>query len=167
MANHRLMYHLTEAYLLATFISLLAAVWGAQLLAISAVPRLLRTTLDAAPLHKTMHSYWPTFFKWAMAWGVFATIIIGCSVPFSAIPNIYGLLLTAIAGLATLCNYSAWLARSRQLHADTDRAGHGTDLGTLPALLIIAGLAAGLWLIAALVYVLPGQFTFWPTANVS
>lgn len=156
------MYHLTEAYLLAAFISTLAAVWGAQLVAISAVPKLLRSTLDPEPHAQTMHAYWPGLFKLAMIWGLLATLVIGCSVPFSAIPNIYGLLLTAIAGLMTLCYYGAWLIGQR---------GHTDDKPSarLPgpqAWCVVAGLGTGLVLIVALVYVLPGQFTFWPTADL-
>lgn len=156
------MYHLTEAYLMAAFISALAAVWGAQFVAISAVPKLLRSTLDPEPHAQTMHAYWPGLFKLAMVWGLFATLVIACSVPFSAIPNIYGLLLTAIAGLMTLCYYGAWVMGQRQ----TAGGSYTASLPRSQTLFAVAALGTGLVLIAALVYVLPGQFTFWPTAEL-
>lgn len=142
------MYHLTEAYLLASFISLLAAGWGAIAVGASAVPRLLSATVEPDTRAFTMQSYWRGFLKWAMCLGLAATLIIACGTPFSAIPTIYALLLTAIAGLMTICYYLAWATTPR-----------------MNQLLIGLGLLSGLILIAALIYVLPGQFTFWPTAG--
>ena len=161
------MYHLTEAYLLAAFISLLAAGWGALVAGSSAVPVLFARTLEPAQATVVLRRYWPGYFKFAIALGLGALGVIALAGPFSALPLSYTLLLSALAALMTALFYTAWTLIPRINHArDTADAAPNTDFERLHRLNVAltgAGLLLGIVLLAALIYVLPGQFTFWPT----
>lgn len=159
-------YHLTEAYLMAFFISLLAAGWGVLAAGSSAVPVLFARTLDAPQASRVLRRYWPGYFKFAMVLGLFALGIIAAAAPFSAVPSTYSLLLTALAALMTAVFYLAWSMIPRINAArDADRTAAFDRLHRVNVALTGAGLLLGIVLLAALIYVLPGQFTFWPTVG--
>ena len=143
------MYHLTEAYLLASFISVMAAGWGALALGGAVMPSVLQQSLAPHQAKAVMHSYWRRYFRWAIIASLVATLVIAVTTPFSALPRIYSLLVTAIAASITSCFFVAGIA----VHRGLARA------------LIACALLLGLVLLAAMIYVLPGQFTFWPTST--
>jgi hypothetical protein len=163
------MYHLTEAYLMALFISLLAAGWGVLAAGSSAVPVLFARTLDEGQARLVLRRYWPGYFKFAIVLGLFALGVIAAAGPFSALPGTYTLLLTALAGLMTTVFYVAWTMIPRINDARDAAAGESDKifdrLHRANVALTGTGLVLGIVLLAALIYVLPGQFTFWPTVE--
>ena len=82
----------------------------------------------------------------------------------SAVPARYALLIVCLAGLMTLCFYVAMTLIPSINHArDTD--DHQTLIVCIDVTSTVgAGILTNMALLVALVYVLPGQFTFWPTA---
>jgi hypothetical protein len=156
------MYHLAEAYFLAAFIAAVAAGWGALAAGSSLLPVLFQKTLDPGHAAVLLRAYWPGYFKFAMALGVATTLGLALFVPLDALPTLYTLFLTSVAGLMTICFFGAWRlipAINQARDDDVPRAFH--RLHRLNVLLTACGLLAGVTLLSALIYVLPGQFTFW------
>ena len=158
------MYHLSEAYLMATNICLLAGYLGALVFSAATVAPLAARVLPEAAAALLMRRFWERHHlfaslggaAFALAWGVASTI--------SAVPIIYSSLLVALAAGMTLSFFMALQlipsineARDRGNEARFKRL-HRTDI-----ILIALGVAFGIAMLIALIYVLPGQFTFWPT----
>lgn len=158
------MYHLTEAYLLATFIALIAAGWGALIAGGSLLPVLFQRTLPEAHAGRLLRAYWPRYFRFAIGLGLLATLAGALAFPFSALPNLYVLLVTMLAAAMTTCFFMAW-SLIPQINDARDEGDHNrfNRLHRLNVSLTGIGLICGTALLGALIYVLPGQFTFWPT----
>ncbi len=161
------MYHLSEAYLMAAYISLLAAYLGALIFGTGAVAPLAVRLLpeDAGAL--LLRAYWPRFHKFAVIAGLGFTLLAAAGAGFSALPVAYVSLLVALAGLMTLSFY----AGLRLIPAVNSARDNGNEkrfnrLHRLDVALVSAGMLTGLLLLMALIYVLPGQFTFWPAAGL-
>lgn len=160
------MYHLTEAYLMATFIALVAAGWGALVAGGSLLPVLFQRTLPEAHAGRLLRAYWPNYFRFAIGLGLLATLTSALAFPFSALPNLYVFMVTVIAAAMTACFFLAW-SLIPQINAARDGGAedrfnrlHRYNIG-----LTGSGLLCGTALLVALIYVLPGQFTFWPTLS--
>ena len=159
------MYHLTEAYLLASYITLLGAYFGALLLGTGLVPSLVFQTLDEANSARFLRAYWLRFHQAMVIGGLVFTIIASLAAGATAIPIQYALLVVALLGLMTICAYIA-LRLIPQINAARDRGDeaafstlHRADIVMVALVMLLC-----LGILAALIYVLPGQFTFWPTA---
>lgn len=160
------MYHLTEAYLMAAYISTLAAYWGALIFGTAVVAPIAVTRLDEAPAASFLRRYWLVYHRFAVLGGFLLTAVAALAAGFSAVPIVYGLLCVSIGALMTVIFYVALtlipkinLARDRRESKRFDRL-HRMDVG-----LVGLGILTGLILMLAVIYVLPGQFTFWPTAG--
>ena len=159
------MYHLTEAYLMAGLICLTAAYLGALLFGTGAVAPLMVRTLGeegAAPL---LRAYWPRFHGFAVGTGTLIMLSVAVGSIYSAVPMLYSLLVVLLCALMTACFLLGW----RLIPAINEARVAGANatfarLHRLDVVLVGLGMLLALLVIAALVYVLPGQFTFWPTA---
>jgi hypothetical protein len=161
------MYHLSEAYLMAAYISLLAAYLGALIFGTGAVAPLAVRLLpeDAAAL--LLRAYWPRFHKFAVIAGLGFTLVAAAGAGFSALPVAYVSLLVALAGLMTLSFYTGLrLIPAVNNARDAGNEKRFNRLHRLDVVLVSTGMLTGLLLLIALVYVLPGQFTFWPAAGL-
>ncbi|MEM6707968.1 MAG: DUF4149 domain-containing protein [Pseudomonadota bacterium] len=160
------MYHLTEAYLLATFIALVAAGWGALVAGGSLLPVLFQRTLPATHAGRLLRAYWPNYFKFAMGLGLVATLVSALAFPFSALPSLYVLLLTCVAAIMTSSFFAAWslIPHINAARDDGDNPRFAR-LHRYNLLLTAVGLVCGTALLGGMIYVLPGQFTFWPTLS--
>lgn len=156
------MYHLTEAYLMITLICLLAAFLGALSFAVTSGAR------GVASLYN--HTDQPGSFNWSMrmhrfaVWGatVFTlTITVGST--FSAVPVIYTLLVVTLSGLMSICYLLAWqtLPRIRETTSAHDQK-KPDSLVRFARVMLSGGMLLTLCVIAALAYVLPGHFTYYP-----
>lgn len=160
------MYHLTEAYLMATFIALVAAGWGALVAGGSLLPVLFQRTLPEAHAGRLLRAYWPNYFRFAVGLGLLATLVSALALPFSALPSLYGLLVTFIAAAMTVCFFCASsMINSINAARDSGDVARFNNLHRWNVALTGIGLLCGTALLGALIYVLPGQFTFWPTLN--
>lgn len=160
------MYHLSEAYLMAGYICLLAAYLGALLFGASAVAPLVVTTLSDLNSATLLRKFWLRYHRFAVVLGVFFTSICGVGSLYSAVPLIYSTVLLAAAGLMTLSFYvGLHLIPAINLARDLGDEEQFSRLHRLDVILVGVGLSAGLALLVGLVYVLPGQFTFWPTVQ--
>ena len=160
------MYHLTEAYLLATFIALVAAGWGALVAGGSLLPTLFQRTLPEAHAGRLLRAYWPNYFRFAVGLGLLATVVSAAAFPFSALPSLYVLLLTVIAAVMTSCFFAAWnLIPLINAARDQGEDARFRTLHRANMALTGVGLFCGTALLGAMIYVLPGQFTFWPTLS--
>ena len=158
------MYHLTEAYLLATFIALVAAGWGALVAGGSLLPTLFQRTLPEAHAGRLLRAYWPNYFRFAVGLGLLATLVSALAFPFSALPNLYVLLLTCVAAVMTACFFAASnLIPQINAARDSSDSERFARLHRFNVTLTALGLLCGTALLGAMIYVLPGQFTFWPT----
>lgn len=158
------MYHLFEAYLLSGYICLTAAYLGALLFGMSAVAPLAVRILDEANAARLLRAFWPRFYRFAVLAGMIV-LLGGLALVPAGLPVVYASLIVAFAGLMTTCFFIGW----RQIPAINrarDRGGrefsrqHRLNVG-----LLAVGLLAGSLLLTSVVYVLPGQFTFRPTAE--
>jgi len=160
------MYHLFEAYLMAAYISLLAAYLGALMFGTGAVAPLAVRLLPEDAGATLLRAYWPRFHKFAVIAGLGFTLLAAAGAGFSALPVAYVSLLVALAGLMTLCFYTGLRVIPAVNSArDAGNEARFNRLHRLDVMLVSTGLLTGLLLLIALVYVLPGQFTFWPTAG--
>ena len=161
------MYHLAEAYLMAGYICLLAAYFGALVFGAAAIAPLAVTTLPADQSAVLLRRFWPRYHQFAVIGGVFFTVICEVGSFFSAVPLVYSTVLLAIAGVMTLSFYvGLHLIPAINLARDMDDEPQFSRLHKLDVILVAVGLSAALALLVGLVYVLPGQFTFWPTVQV-
>ena len=143
------MYHLSEAYLMAGYICLLAAFLGA----LTSGASLAGTS--SIGLH-----------RFAVISSLSLAMVCAVGSIFSAVPLMYAALMVGIAALMCACFYVALMLRRDMLLLQ--RAGTAASFVRSRASLKLAfgmGLACGIVLLVGLVYVLPGQFTFWPTQS--
>lgn len=160
------MYHLSEAYLMASYISLLAIYLGALIFGTAAVAPTAVGTLEENSAGVFLRRYWVVYHRFAVFGGLFFAVIAAIGSTVSAIPSRYALLLVSLAGLMTVLFYSAMRLIPSINHA-RDAADEETfnRLHRLNVSLVTLGMLAAIALLVALVYVLPGQFTFWPTVQ--
>ncbi len=162
------MYHLTEAYLMATYLCLLAAYLGALVFGSSVVAPLLIRALGTDASGPVLRAYWPAYHRFAVIAGLAFTMVAAAMLPLSALPLAYTSLVVALAGLMTALFFMGMqlipaINRARDAGADAQfQRYHRLDVA-----FVGLGLLAGLLLLISLVYVLPGQFTFWPGADLS
>ena len=159
------MYHLTEAYLMASLICAIAAYLGALLFGTGVVAPLMVRTLGeevAAPL---LRAYWPRFHGFAVGAGTLIMLCVALGSVFSAVPGLYSLLVVMVCALMTTCFLVGWrLIPAINAARDSGAEADFSRLHRLDVILVGLGMALALLVLTALVYVLPGQFTFWPTA---
>jgi hypothetical protein len=158
------MYHLSEAYLMAGYICLLAAYLGALIFGASAIAPLVVATLSEASSAIVLRRFWLRYHRFAVVLGVLFTLICAVGSIYSAVPLIYSTVLLAAAGLMTTSFYvGLHLIPAINLARDLGDEDQFARLHRLDVILVGVGLLAGLAFLIGLVYVLPGQFTFWPT----
>jgi|TARA_B110000483_G_C17903645_1_gene430311 hypothetical protein len=153
------MYHLSEAYAMATFICLLCGYLGALTFASIAVPRLVVKHLDKAAYAPLLSMHWRSVHKLAVIGGLAFTAVCALASGKTALPNAYALMLVSLSGLMSITFYVS-LQTLPTLSESPDGKLKFSNI-----ILVFTGILTGIVLIAALVYVLPGQFTFWPTAQ--
>ncbi len=161
------MYHLAEAYLMAGYICLLAAYLGALMFGAGAIAPLVVSTLSAESSAILLRRFWLRYHRFAVVGGAFFTLVCAVGSFFSAVPLIYSTVMLAIAGVMTLSFYvGQHLIPAINLARDMGDQQQFERLHRLDIILVAVGLLAAIALLVGLVYVLPGQFTFWPTAQV-
>ena len=160
------MYHLSEAYLMASYISLLAIYLGALIFGTAVVAPIAVGTLEENSAGVFLRRYWVVYHRFAVFGGLFFAVIAAIGSTVSAVPSRYALLLVSLAGLMTVLFYSAMRLIPSINHA-RDAAEDDTfdRLHRLNVSLVGLGMLTAIALLAALIYVLPGQFTFWPTVR--
>jgi len=152
---------------MAGYICLLAAYFGALLFGAAAIAPLAVSTLSADQSAVLLRRFWLRYHRFAVVGGVFFTLICAVGSFFSAVPLIYSTVLLAIAGVMTLSfHVGLHLIPAINLARDMDDEPQFARWHRLYVILVAVGLLAALALIVGLVYVLPGQFTFWPTVQV-
>ncbi len=161
------MYHLTEAYLLASLICATAAYLGALLFGAGGIAPLIVRTLGEEGAGPLLRAYWPKFHGFAVGAGTVITLCVAVGSAFSAVPSLYALLVVLLCALMTACFLIGWrLIPAINAARDAGAAAEFARLHRLDVTLVGVGMLLALLVIAALVYVLPGQFTFWPAAAV-
>ena len=157
------MYHLSEAYLMSGLICLLAAYLGALTFGTVAVAPLAVNVLSEEGGVKLLRRFWLRLHRFAVLVGFMLTLICGIGAFYSAVPLSYSTLMIAIAGFMTIC-FFAGLQLIPQINRARDLGDQKTfsRLHRWDVVLVAIGLLAGALLLVGLVYVLPGQFTFWP-----
>lgn len=162
------MYHLTEAYLMATYITCLAAYWGALVFGTAVVAPIAVTRLEQAQAASFLRRYWLVYHRFAVLGGIVLTAIAAATAGYSALPMVYVLFCVSIGSLMTVSFYVALtLIPKINLARDQGETARFNRLHRLDVSLVGLGIIAGLILTAAVIYVLPGQFTFWPTAGAA
>ena len=156
------MYHLIDAYLLSVFVATLGAYLGALLFGAAAVPRVILNALDEKMAGTVLRAYWPRYHKVAVVLGALLTGALVIVIPVDSLPAIYSLLLTSLAAFMTLCFFVGMRLIER---INTARDSGDTEtfnrLHRNDIVLVALGLVFGISLMGAVIYVLPGQFTFW------
>jgi hypothetical protein len=153
---------LTDAYLLLALAGLAAMLVGGLLFSAgTTAPVAVRVLPEAAAAH-FLRAFWPRYYAAGVWGGAGLTCCFGVMAPFSPLGAAYSGLLAALAGLFTL---AMWGARSMipAINAARD-AGDGRRFGRLHGVVLLltgAGLLAGLAFLAALGWVLPGQYMIW------
>ena len=132
------MYHLTEAYLMAAYICTLAGFLGA----------LLCGVVFAGVYSGGLQ-------RFAVLVSVILAIASAVGSLFSAVPSIYGLLMVALAALMSVSFFAL------MLYSGGGRIQPHGVTASWASVLFGVGCLMALCLIVGLVYVLPGQFTFW------
>ncbi|NCF44288.1 MAG: DUF4149 domain-containing protein [Proteobacteria bacterium] len=151
---------------MATYISLLASYLGALIFGTAAVAPIAVGTLPEAAAALFLRRYWVACYRFAVIGGLLFAGTAALASTVSAVPSRYALLLVSLAGLMTLCFYVAMtLIPKINAARDTDDSDGFERLHRLNVSLVSGGMLVTLLLLAALIYVLPGQFTFWPTAS--
>lgn len=157
------MYHLSEAYLMATFICLLCGYLGAVILAVTSLPRMAgRYSGDKAD-DGLIDLYWRSVHRFAVIGGLIFTTTSALASGKTALPSAYALMLVSLAGLMSVGFFVSMQTLPNAARPLESRRQDTLSLSNW--ILITSAILTGLVLIAALVYVLPGQFTFWPTAQ--
>ena len=160
------MYHLTEAYLMAGLVCLIAAYLGALVFGTGAVAPLMVRTLGEAGAAPLLRAYWPRFHGFAVGAGTLIMLCIAVGSVFSAVPVMYSLLVVMLCALMTACFLLGWrLIPAINAARDSGAEAEFSRLHRLDVMLVGLGMLLALLVIVALVYVLPGQFTFWPTSS--
>ena len=157
------MYHLAEAYLMAAFICLIAAYLGALLFGAGVLAPLSIRVLGETAAAPLLRAYWPRYHGFAVYAGVAITLAASFGLGYSAVPLGYWSLVVAIAAAMTLCFFVGWrLIPAINEARDGNAQARFERLHRMDVMLVGVGLLLGVLLVLALVYVLPGQFTFWP-----
>ncbi|XOV83986.1 MAG: hypothetical protein ACFHXK_02490 [bacterium] len=161
------MYHLAEAYLMAGYICLLAAYLGALMFGAGAIAPLVVKTLAADHSASLLRRFWLQYHRFAVVGGAFFTLVCAVGSFFSAVPLVYSTVMLAISGVMTLSFYvGLHLIPAINLARDMSDEPQFARLHRLDVILVAVGLLAALVLLIGLVYVLPGQFTFWPITQI-
>ena len=156
------MYHLVDAYLLSSFVCVLAACLGALLFGAAAVPTVVVANLAEPDAATVLRAYWPRYHRFAVFVGVVLTLAIAVAVPTHALPAVYTLMLSSLAALMTLCFFVGMrLIGATNAAKDAGDIAGFNRLHRFDVLLVGAGILAGVTLLVATLYILPGQFTFW------
>lgn len=160
------MYHLAEAYLMAAFIVLLAAYCGVLGAGAGCRAPVVMKRLETAVADQFLTTFWLYFHRFAVAGGLIFTATMTLAASYSAIPIRYSAFCVALGALMTSCFYVG-LSLLPQINAATkeQQAGPAARLRRAGTMSVVCGLSVGVWLLVALIYVLPGQFTFWPAAS--
>jgi len=158
------MYHLTEAYLMALLICLTAAYLGALVFGAGVVAPLVVRTLGEQVGGPLLRAYWPRYHGFAVAAGTLIVLTTALGSAFSAVPSVYALLVVTLSGLMTLCFLAGWRLIPA-INQARDEGNHASfvRLHRFDVMLVASGMLLALAVLTALVYVLPGQFTFWPS----
>jgi len=156
------MYDLIDAYLLSGFVAVLGAYTGALAFGAAAVPQIVLKTLSEKAASPVLRAYWRRYHRVAVVTGTALTVALVVIIPTETLPAIYSLLLTSLAALMTLCFFVGMRLIGR-IDAAKDSGDevafkrlHRNDI-----VLVALGLVLGICLMCAVIYVLPGQFTFW------
>ena len=157
------MYHLSEAYLMATFICLLCGYLGAVILAVTSLPRMAGRCSDDKAYVGLIDLYWRSVHRFAVIGGLIFTTTGALASGKTALPSAYALMLVTLAGLMSVAFFVSMQTLPNVARPLESRRQDTLSLSNW--ILITSAILTGLVLIAALVYVLPGQFTFWPTAQ--
>ncbi len=156
------MYHLLDAYLLSAFVAALSAYLGALIFGAAAVPSVILKTLGESAAAAVLRSYWPRYHRLAVLLGTALTVCLVLILPTEILPAIYSLLLTALAALMTLCFFVGMqLIGSINAARDAGDEASFSRLHRRDIVLVPCGIQQALSLLWAIIYVLPGQFTFW------
>ena len=144
----------------------LAALLGALVFGAATVAPTAVRLLDQQAQALFLRSYWVTYHQTAVYSGLIMTIIMAVGSVFSAVPLLYATIILALSSAMTL---SFWMGL-RVIPAINRARDEGDEqlfnrLHSMDLYLVGAGLLLLLAVIIGLVYVLPGQFTFWPTAT--
>ena len=150
---------------MAAYICLLAGYLGALVFGSAVVAPVAVGSLSDTQAGAFLRRYWVIYHKAAVIGGLLFAGAAALGSTVSAVPARYSLLIVCLAGLMTLCFYVAMT-----LIPSINNAKDAGDIQAFDRLhrrnvsLVSAGMLSALLLLVALVYVLPGQFTFWPTA---
>ena len=160
------MYHLSEAYLMATYICFLALYLGALVFGTAVVAPIAVGTLQEQQAGVFLRRYWVTYHRFAVIGGLVFAVVAAVSSTISAVPPRYSLLLVSLAGFMTICFFLAMrlIPAINAARDNSDDEGFNR-LHRWNVSLVSLGMLTTIALLAALVYVLPGQFTFWPTSS--
>lgn len=161
------MYHLTEAYLMAAYACLLAGYIGALVFGGMAVAPLAVRLLDEDSSAVLLRRFWLRYHRFAVAAGLILTLAWAIASAFSAVPLVYAAGLVCLAALMTL---SFWVGLqiipAINAARDAGASRRFVRLHALDIALVALGILAAVALLIGLIYVLPGQFTFWPTEDM-
>jgi hypothetical protein len=157
------MYHLTEAYLMSALICLLAVFLGAMCFAFFAINERALVLKDASGA-ANQFDFSMRVHRSAAWCATFFTLAIAIGSTFSAVPVVYTLLVVSLSGLMSVLYLLAWRVQHAVHHAEA--AGRTARLQPnqrAAKLLLAGGMLMTVGVIVALVYVLPGHFTYYPT----
>jgi hypothetical protein len=158
------MYHLTEAYLMSTLICLFAAFLGALVYGSSVIPATIIRVLGESGSATLLRTYWSTYHRFAVFAGTAFTATIAAGSNFSAVPAIYSLLVVTLCGTMTVLFLFAWrLIPAINAARDAGDPKRFKRLHRIDIALVGGGMLLALVVLATLVYVLPGHFTYYPT----
>ncbi|MEE4299422.1 MAG: DUF4149 domain-containing protein [Pseudomonadales bacterium] len=156
------MSDLNDAYLLLTLAGLAAMLVGGLLFTAGTTAPVAVAVLPEDAAARFLRAFWPRYYA-AGAWGGTAlALCLAILTPGSPLGAAYSGLLTALAGFLAACMWGAQLMIPA-INAARD-AGDGARFGRLHGLVLLltgAGLVAGLVFLAALGWVLPGQYMIW------
>ncbi len=155
------MYHLGTAYWMAAYACAIAAYLGALMFGMGAIAPIAVRTLDEQGAAQLLRAFWPRFFGFAVVAGL--GLLAGTIALLGVgLPPVYVTLLAALAALMTASfHFAARLIPAINAARDAGDPRFDT-LHRFNVALASVGLVSGLLLGAGVVYVLPGQFTFWP-----
>jgi hypothetical protein len=160
------MYHLTEAYLMSALICLLAASLGAVMFASLIGPGIApgrAARSDSTADRPQWYNYSMSVHRFAVWSATLFTLAITVGSAFSAVPIIYILLVVSLSGLMSVLYLLAWRTlpgiRQAEIACDEKKLNRGRRAAKV---LAAGAMLLTLSVIVALVYVLPGHFTYYP-----
>lgn len=153
---------LSDAYVLITLTVLTSMLLGGLIVAAGTTAPVAVRVLPEDGAARFLRAFWPRYYRLGSGGGAALTLALGLMVPSSPLGTAYASLLTVLAALFTAALWGAQLmipainaARDAGADARFERL-HRLVLG-----LTGAGLLAGLVFLAALGWVLPGQYMIW------